>query len=1007
MKILFLHLSDLHINTNNAYSEFHLKKLVDTLRVGGHFDKMVCIISGDIAQSGDKHQYNIARSSIIKIFRLMKEEKVYNTHVDIICVPGNHDIHFEETPRTSEDLNNIFKNFSYSKYIDEELSKQENFLKFANKYHCFENKRLFDRKILNYDGYKIEVNMINSAVFSLRNDEDKGMHYINQSDINCLNTPTNANFVISVMHHSPDWFIDTQKNQLEDALLCKSSLVFMGHEHTGKTKTSSFNKQASTYIHTGGALCYDSDWSTSEFEYGLFNTETNEYKAYIFKWNDVEKQYEIKDKTETTLPDKPSVEKTISVTKDYINSLNQDSHTFFSDNPMDYFVFPRLECENYGDSNVGEYTTSEDFIKEINDQKKVLIIGSNSSGKTFLLKHLFFTFIQQRKCVLFCDINTIKNKDSSKIIKTNFEDIYGDSYSDYIRFKQLPPENKVLIIDDIDLINQKDFEKYITGISDEFGLMIFASKNIIDLDMLDRMKTALKLEGNFNKYYIKPFFADKRKELINKLVTLFSKKDSSVDIESTVDTLYESIRLQKRFINLEPEFIINFVEYYCNNIGSTINSDSSVFSKVFESNITNLLNEHKTSSISVDKLYRLLSMLAHYIHFNKAYPISEEEIFEIVKKYNDEDDVIRPYEFLNIITNSKIIIFDGKGYKFNNRNHLAYFTAREVNFLYNSTNNETYLKYLLKYACFGINADILMFITYITDNPRILQLMLDMTNHFTDKWDEFDFDKNLPNFLKLTQYQKTSLPETTNSKAIETKEVENEKQIEKKLQTIDIYDYNEEESEEIFNQIIRSLSLLTVVSKCLPSFEHIMSKQMKADFVNMIYHLPNKIYNAWATETDKCYDELIDYLVEQNQADYHNQISLDKNDIIKKFQKAAISLLLDIYNIAAIYSTKENSLRLLYKFDSENQPTHEIEKLMILEKSKNAESFVEKAVSLSKTYDDILPRVMIDYIAKHAVIYMKTLDYKKREQLSSEFFNSEKEKRSLLIKRASRQKHEE
>lgn len=1007
MKILFLHLSDLHINTDDAYNEFHIKKIAHSLRTSGSFDRMVCVLSGDIAHSGETQQYNVANGILNKLARTLQKEKIYKGYIDFIIVPGNHDIQYETPPRTSEGLNQIYQEDSYNKFVDDEISKQKNFFRFAKKYHCFKNNRIFEQKEINYSGFKIEINLINTAVFSLRKDEDKGLHFIDQTYINTINQPTGADFVISVMHHSPDWFVDAQKNQLEDALLCKSSLVFMGHEHIGKTKTLGFHKSAYTYIHAGGALCYDSNWNESEFEYGLFDTTNNKYKSYIFVWNDTEQQYEIKDKTSIDLPQKPSIEKHLTVSDEFLSSFSQGSHIFFSNNPMDYFVFPRLESDNYGDSQTQKFTTSSSFIGEINEKKRILIMGSNSSGKTLLLKHLFFEFIKQGKCVLFCDIDTIKNKDSKKIIKTNFEDIYGDSYSDYIRFKQMSPDNKVLIIDDIDSIKKQDFEKYITSISGDFSLMIFASKNVIDIDMLERMKTALELEGNFSKYYIKSFFADKRKELIDKLVTLYHNKDQSIDIGSVSEALQESIRLQKSFISLEPDFIINYVEFYCKNVGTAINNDSTIFNQTFESNITTQLNANNKPKISIKKLYRLLSMLAHYIHFNKAYPISEEAILEIVNEYNKEDNEISPTDFLNVITSAKILYYDGSGYKFVNRNHLAYFVAREVNFRYNSTGEEQDLNYLLHYACFGINPDILMFITYITDNRRILQYILNLTDSLTRNWEEFNFDNNLPSFLQINQYQKPTLPDPDIEKNIQKAEIEKENEVQNRLQTTDLYDYQEEKSEEMFNQIIRSLSLLTVVSKCLPSFEDIMDKQMKSDFINMIYHLPNKIYSVWAKETDKYYDELIDYLTDQNHSDYQRQKAIDKDEVIKEFQKSALYLLLDIYNIAAAYSSKENTTRLLSNYDTQRIPTYEIEKLMILEKSKNSEKFVEQALKLSKEYDQLLPNVLIHYIAKHAAIHMKSLTQKQQSQLASAFFRSEKDKRTFLIKRTIRQQHKD
>lgn len=987
MKIVFLHLSDLHIKTLSSASKVHIDKVLDTLRMFGGFDKLFLIFSGDIAFSGTSDQYRVGSSIVTRIFREIKNKGIYNGHIEIVCVPGNHDIEYENPPRSSKELNEIYNKYSYGKHLPAELEKQENFFQFAQLNNCFQNKSVFDRKVITVKGFKIEINMVNSAIFSLRDDEDKGLHYIEQSAINEINMPSGADFVVSVMHHAPDWFIDAQKHQLETALLCKSSLIFLGHEHRVGTKSCSYDNEAAAFIHAGGSLCNDSDWTKSEFEIGVLDTGTYQYSTNLFKWNNTEQQYEAGKEISKQLPHKPSIEKTLEVTSEFKNNLFGDVHRSFSNSAQDYYIFPRIESETYEGTSNTDFLEIEQFVQELQEQKRVLITGATNCGKSSLLKTLFLKLTEMGKCVILCDIDTIKRKESSKIVKTNFEDIYGSDFSDYNRFLQLPAENKVLIIDDIDQIKQQDFEAYIAGQADQFGLMIFATKDVIDLDMLKRMDTAMKSENSVAKYKIMPFFADKRKELIQKLVSLKNKKDPSILVDETVEILCESIKLQKRYISLEPEFIINFVEYYCNNIGTALNSDSSVFSKVFEANITTALSAHNTKVLSIEKLYKLLSMLAHYIHFNKRYPISEQEIIQIVNDYNSNfDDVVRPSAFLDIVGKSKIVILDSEGYKFSNRNQLAYFCAREVNFLYNDTGNEDDLKYLIKYCCFGINADILMFISYITDNTRILNLFLSMTREMTKEWKEFNFNENCPRFLNLSTQQEVPIPPPNSKQEKEHEEVENEKAASNKLQTIDIYDYKEEDVNKTINQIIRSLSLMAIISKCLPGFEHNMNATMRKDFVNEIYTLPNKIYSMWAQEIDDVYDGLIEYLKEQEQVDYQNQGAKETEDVEIKFRLVAALLLLDIYSIAVNHATRDNSFRLLDKFDRKNSITYEIQHLMMVERQKLPALFVRDAVSLYQNCDNHLPKFLITNIAKHAYINMSSLDHAELDKLETAFF---------------------
>ena len=247
-------------------------------------------------------------------------------------------------------------------------------------------------------------------------------------------------------------------------------------------------------------------------------------------------------------------------------------------------------------------------------ERRIIITGANGSGKTTLLKHLFIE-LSSTKCVIFCDIDNIKNKDSKKIIKHVFEDTYGTDPSDYIRFLQLPPEEKVLIIDDIDQIRPQTLDAYISSVSNEFGYMIFATKKVLNLDMVERMRSALNTSKNICKYKVSPFYADKRRELIERVIAC--KSNGEENVEQTVDSLCDAIRMQKRFITFSPEFIVSFTEFYHNNLGLAFTSDSSVFSKVFEANITAALSPYQTPNISVDKMFTLISLVAHYIHITK------------------------------------------------------------------------------------------------------------------------------------------------------------------------------------------------------------------------------------------------------------------------------------------------------------------------------------------------------------------------------------------------------
>lgn len=703
MRIQILHLSDMHFRDKRGFNSFQLDKIADALNVAGAVDSLLVVITGDIAYSGTREQYNTAYMCLTRVLSTYKKKQNFSGSCEVLCVPGNHDVDHSRGCRSSSDLQSIRKEYSYEAYLPAEIGKEYHYFNFAKGIGCFSERGVLFQRILDLGGFTIEANLINSGAFSIL-EEDKGLHYIPQYCINDLCKPSGADMVLTIMHHSPEWYSDAQKNLLEAAIYGKSSIVFYGHEHYIGNKKVTHESNPFALIQAGGELCENDNWTNSTFHVGVYDTDTSVYTQHKMVWNSQQKQYEQTDSTVTALPSKPSIERKISILPEYATRLLADDKHSISNSFLDYFVFPRIQAEDVNGSVSREYTEMSDFISVIREKKKVLISGGYNSGKTSLLKALFFA-LSESLTVVYCDIANFRGKKAERILKDCFSDIYGENPSDYARFLQIPKEKRAIIIDDIDLIKEESFECFIEQLSDSYEYFILASKQVLDLSLIDRVKVYLKATDTTFRYRILPVYADKRLELIKKVVSI--KSEDKTNVEKTTALLAEAINAQRRFISLDPDFIIKFVEYYCNNIGEA-GSDSGVFSKVFEANLTYALSPYQTSRLSVDKLFVILSKIAHHIHFFKAYPISEKAIFEIIGQYNaDYGASVNCAEAIGAMCKAKILLHDGdNGYRFTNRNYLAYYVAREVNNQYNTTGDDTDLQSILKCACFGINADI-------------------------------------------------------------------------------------------------------------------------------------------------------------------------------------------------------------------------------------------------------------------------------------------------------------
>ncbi len=991
MDILFLQLSDIHIEDKNSISYFHLKKIIHAVRAQKPFDFLFLVLSGDIAYSGQEHQYDVAYKMVGRIINLLKTECDFYSKVHIILVPGNHDVDMSGSPLTSKELMDMRKKNSFTWYMNTELEKQRHFFNFANRNKLFTYNKLFEHYTVQLtNDFSIEINLINSALFSTL-EEDKGLHFLPQDVIQSVNNPTEADFVITVMHHPSDWFIDTTMQPLENVIYSKSSLVFYGHEHFQATSMIINEQSKGALIHAGGCLSEKNRWDNSQFIIGKLSIIEKKYVYIVskYKWNFTQNQYERMQESKHYLPDKPSRERNLIIISDYKEKLLVDTKQEAFKDFTRYFVFPRMETMELPMSHTREFITDDEFIEEVLTKKKVMINGQYNTGKTTLLKWLFMRLIEKGYTPILCDSENIQGN-PKRIIKNCFEDIYGDNASDFQRFEQISKDKKIFLIDDVDLIKPDHFEKLISGVCEEFSYFIFASKHTHNLDMIERMKTYLKTADSIHKYQLTMFYSDKRNQLIQKAVECHLNDQFA--IEKVTQQVSELIKAQKRLIRFDPDFILKYVAYYCKNVGDTTTRTTNIFSKVFEASIINSLNRYG-ARISVEKAFMLLSAIAYDVHFGKIYPIPGDVIKNSIDNYNKEYGANVPFEeAFSLFIEAKIIIpnegeIDGpRTYRFANKSYLAFFVARRLNVQYHETGDDGDLQYIIKNACFGINADILLFITYITDNVRILRFILDMVDSYTKDWVEFSLN-NLPNFLKWRKNHRVDSPSPDAFEQHEKNVINEEKQVQNGIETVDLYDYSDEEADKEFNCILRAIQLLSIVARCLPIFEHIMKKPEKDRFVKQIYELPNKIFRVWSNWVDKEAEEFIRYFEQQPDHYYVKQRAMTTQDIVQALQWTAMSFLLDLYKMSMDQATKEHTLNYFEEYpqmETQNE-LYKLQYLIALEVQGTGNSFVTTAIQLSESTKEPLIQTMVARVVTTASVFKK-MHFKDNQRLQEAFF---------------------
>ena len=399
--VVFLHLSDMHIKDKKDISYLHIEKIVSSLRSYKNikFQKVIIILSGDITQSGEESQFDNAKKLMGNL--IIKLNKEFNCECVILTVPGNHDVNHGDYLLNLEYL----KKELYSQVEIAEHGKLTSFYNFAKFNKCFQESEMYcDIKIIDIDGFKIQANLINNAILSTT-DQYKGLLYIPGDKIQLLSEKNDTDFVISIMHHAPDFYRDDIKNLIENTVIKNSNILFHGHEHYNYSKNMSFDGSNGTIMQSGGCLCHNGDWRNSSYIVGILNINTLEYNHSKFVWNEESAQYE-HDNIKMEYIGK--IKTNSNITDEFLEFIHDD-------NEGKYYVFPSTIFHG-GDSTKDYLIDSFDKFKEkLQEYQYSVIVGSSNIGKTTLLKQIFESFAEDY-FVLYCNPEKIIEKNGKSAL---------------------------------------------------------------------------------------------------------------------------------------------------------------------------------------------------------------------------------------------------------------------------------------------------------------------------------------------------------------------------------------------------------------------------------------------------------------------------------------------------------------------------------------------------------------------------------------------------------------
>lgn len=991
MKILFLQISDMHCVESDNNNYVKMGAVTNATRSLGKIDGIVVIFSGDLADRNTEKQYQIGTEAIDTLVSSLSREYNCDEIVQVI-VPGNHDLHLT---KDSRDIKAIEK-WNLQEHLQEELDNMKQFFKVSVAKDCFVTDKICDVKTVNICGTNIQLCLLNSAPYSTLDKESKEVHYLPSYVEKKLSRNNDASIKISIMHHHYEWCEWNTKNMLK-RMMDSDDITFFGHDHKHEVSSVKFSHGSSHNVIMGGEFRLDL-LDNAAFNAIVYDTETAEFCCNEFEWSSTDSLFF---KKTTFILTKKRLD--LSPSADYLDSLLEDSNGI-SKRFTDYYVMPKLSVagEAFSTENVERQIDEDVIFRALTTDKAIRITGNPGSGKTSLLRYLYMKSSEKGFVPLLIEKRDYRDSDIDKMIKSLFENQYKlNTEHAFERFSQVESSKKIIFIDDFDTIeHEKPRVKLFSTLLDRGYYIIYTTQEK-DYDLEDIVKD--KLEGKeISTITITPIYKEIRDQLIENVCKTSNKNDEYIQsVKTAFDYL---VQCQTTFFDFTPGNILQYVQYFLNE-GELDKREPQTLSVVFETNVRASL--FKVCKESEAKTYlTALVHLAQTMYFDKkTEKLAYEDFVSLMSQYNSKrtnkinvpiflEKCIQAHILQSSIAEADISFYD--------KNTYAYFVAKAISKEYENDATKTEkITYVMNHICFGINSSIIVFLSFIRENTRILSKLLIDAQELLENYPEWDFDKkNIP-FLNNVSPMKDAVPtrEESNTAKKEIEKIEKHKH--ETIKFRGIFDYNEEDVDKYRFRVLRAFKYLQIVSRALIDHSDDLEDSGEADaYVNAIYRLPQKVIFAIMLPNQTHLDKIVDD-IERHFSKNMPDKKIDKDIIRKLLGEAGTVMALNIMNDIAYNATNESTIALLRSGPSDTS-NHRIMELMMEENTNNTPEFVTRAIELRKTTSSPYMQSLIAQIARKHIMFAGSIDHRQINRLVSGKVLSANSKPNLLLDKGKR-----
>ncbi len=742
MKILILHLSDIHLNEgeNSVEGKF---SLIATAVQNEEIElaAIVVVVSGDIAYSGSQSEYEKARLLLSALAEALHQR--LKIRPSFVFVPGNHDCDFSQNNTIRDIVIRDVRSGKQPLVSDEVIAccaaVQKNFLAFTEGLTGKAGAPMYSEVAVDIDDVTVLFCCFNTAWMSEKK-EIQGTLQFPAKYLDAKRPAIKADYVVSVFHHPYSWMPSASFRQFKDHIEATSDLILTGHEH----EPSNYQKYKATgevneYLE--GAVLQDSGRADrSGFHTVYVDLNAQKQRVVTFAWNG-----------EMYVPE-PHSDAWVGYTRGSRGGKRDfelvDEFDAWLDDPGAAFVHPakpdltladiyvppnlkEFEVDDKSELVYSDLLESGDVLQKLAGKRRVLLFGRHQAGKTALAKTLFRQLYNRNLTPVLLSGEDLAD---THLKLAKFEDLVERQFQNQYRnpmlpkFQQLDRDKTVVMIDDFDhaRLNAKGRLRLLNAIHERYERLIVIGDDILKLEEVASGKTGSKVLHDYYQAEIVQFGHLLRSKLIDRWYSIGSEYVSNPedlarqihDAEKLITTL-----LGKNFLPSYPVYVLTLIQAHTS--ATQPDSSAGTYGALYEVLITqSLAVKSKVGNLDMRKTY--LSELAFWMFSRRLTRITEAEWADFhsgtyVPKYKirpSRAELVREFEMANLIEHTD------QRYTFTHSASYYYFIARYLRD--NITKDE--IRKLIAEICSRLNkqenTSILLFLTHLSKDPYIVGIVL-------------------------------------------------------------------------------------------------------------------------------------------------------------------------------------------------------------------------------------------------------------------------------------------